>query len=253
MLQAFVVTLRQGLEAFLIVAVTLAFLRRTDGVRLAWAVGWGIAASVLISIGAGVLFQRAANQALWRGLLALAAAALVAASIAHTRRAAHAVKRGESFALDAPTTGALAAAFLFTVLMITRQGIETVLLMDAVLFQIRSAAVFLGALGGLAFAALLAALWPIFSRRIRAARFFQVTAIFLWLFVIQLTAAGIHEATEANIVPYSQELHEATEPYGPDGQYGQFLTYLLVVLPAGWLGFTALTGRDVHEQAGAAK
>jgi high-affinity iron transporter len=41
---------------------------------------------------------------------------------------------------------------------------------------------------------------------------------------------------EANIgIPNSEALHWATEPYGPDGRYGQLLTYLLVILPLGWL------------------
>ena len=65
--------------------------------------------------------------------------------------------------------------------------------------------------------------------------FFQVTAVFLLVFVLQLLIYGFHELTEANIFPYSEPLHWATEPYGPDGRYGQFLSYLLVMLPLGWL------------------
>ena len=48
------------------------------------------------------------------------------------------------------------------------------------------------------------------------------------MFVVQLFIYGFHELTEANIFPYSEPLHWATEPYGPDGRYGQYLTYLLV-------------------------
>ena len=53
---------------------------------------------------------------------------------------------------------------------------------------------------------------------------------------------GFHELTEANIFPYSEPLHLATEPYGPDGQYGQYLSYLLVLIPAGWLLFAGVFG-----------
>jgi len=63
MLQAFVVTLREGLEAFLIVAISLAYLRKTGRGALVPAVHWGIAASIALSIGAGVLLAQAANQA----------------------------------------------------------------------------------------------------------------------------------------------------------------------------------------------
>jgi high-affinity iron transporter len=65
--------------------------------------------------------------------------------------------------------------------------------------------------------------------------FFQVTAVFLFVFVIQLVIYGFHELMEANIFPYSEPLHLATEPYGPDGRFGQYLSYLLVMLPLGWL------------------
>ena len=74
MLQAFVITLREGLEAFLIIAISLAYLRKSGRYQLVSAVHWGIGISVLLSIGAGVLFQQAANQALWEGVLALVAA-----------------------------------------------------------------------------------------------------------------------------------------------------------------------------------
>jgi high-affinity iron transporter len=58
--------------------------------------------------------------------------------------------------------------------------------------------------------------------------------------VVQLLIYGFHELTEANIFPYSEPLHWATEPYGPDGRYGQYLTYLLVMLPLGWLAVSSL-------------
>ena len=61
------------------------------------------------------------------------------------------------------------------------------------------------------------------------------------VFVVQLLIYGFHELTEANLFPYSEPLHWATDPYGPDGRYGQYLTYLLA-LPMGWLAFAALFG-----------
>ena len=52
-------------------------------------------------------------------------------------------------------------------------------------------------------------------------RFFQVTALFLVVFVGQLFIDGCHALTGANMFPYSEPLHLATESYGPDGRYGQ--------------------------------
>jgi high-affinity iron transporter len=86
---------------------------------------------------------------------------------------------------------------------------------------------------------------------VNLALFFQVTAIFLGVFVVQLAIYGLHELTEANLFAGSEALHWATEPYGPDGRYGQLLTYLLVALPVAWLGFAALFGhRPAHRAPG---
>jgi high-affinity iron transporter len=116
---------------------------------------------------------------------------------------------------------------------------ETVLLMSGLLFQQRSSVIALGAVLGTICAAIIAGLWSRFGHRINLARFFQVTAIFLLVFVVQLLIYGFHELTEAGVLPNSEKLHWATEPYGPDGVYGQYLSYLLVLLPLGWLAFSA--------------
>ena len=244
MLQAFVITLREGMEAFLIVAISLAYLKKTGRRDLTPAVHWGIVASVILSIGAGVLLQRAANQALYEGVLAMVAAVLVASLTVHMWRAAKRMKRQIEGRLEASSlrTGAAAFAgvFFFTLLMITREGMETALLMNALLFQVQSMTVLGGAVAGTALAAVVAWLWSRYGHRVNLAQFFQVTAVFLFVFVFQLVIYGFHELTEANIFPDSEPMHWATEPYGPDGVYGKYLTYMLVILPMGWLAVSAL-------------
>jgi high-affinity iron transporter len=244
MLQAFVITLREGLEAFLIVAISLAYLRKSGRRDLVPAVHWGIGVSILMSIAAAWLFQRASNQALWEGVLALVAAGLVASLIVHMWRHAKRLKREIEGKLQVSTlkTGAAAFAgvFMFTLLMIAREGMETALLMGTLLFQIRAMDIVLGAAAGTVSAAFVAWLWSKYGHRVNLALFFQVTAVFLMVFVIQLVIYGFHELTEANIFPYSEPLHWATEPYGPDGKYGQYLTYFLVLLPMAWLLFATV-------------
>jgi high-affinity iron transporter len=248
MSQSFVITLREGLEAFLIIAISLAYLRKTGRERLVPAVHWGIAIAVAASIGAGVLLQRASNQALWEGVLALVAAILVGTLIIHMWRTGRRMKANIEGRLENSAIRAGRAAFLgvlgFTVLMIAREGMETALLMNTLLFQVSDKSVLVGALGGTLAAASVAWLWSRYGRRVNLSRFFQVTAIFLFVFVLQLVLWGFHELTEANIgIPNSEALHWATEPYGPDGIYGQYLTYLLVILPLGWLLASNLFGR----------
>jgi len=246
MLQAFIITLREGLEAFLIVAISLAYLRKTGRPQLTAAVHWGIGVALVLSVAAAVLFNSAANQALWEGVLALTAAVLVASLIVHMWRHAKRMKKDierhlESSALKVGTK-ALAGVFLFTLLMITREGMETALLMGTLLFQEAGTNIVIGALAGTLSAAFVAWLWSRYGHRINLALFFQVTAIFLGVFVVQLLIYGFHELTEANLFPGSGPLHDATEPYGPDGRYGQILSYLLLALPMGWLAFSALFG-----------
>jgi len=246
MLSAFVIFLREGLEAFLIVAISIAYLRKSRRSELVPAVHWGIALSVLLSIGAAVLFSRARNQALWEGVLAFVAAVSVASLTVHMWRTAKRIKRDIEGHLHVSTlkTGAAAftGVFLFTLLMITREGMETALLMGTLLFQVKAPDVIMGALGGLVIAAFVASLWSRYGHRVNLGLFFQVTAVFLLVFVVQLLIYAFHELMEANIFPYSGPLHAATEPYGPDGIYGHWLTYLLVLLPMGWLAVSSIVG-----------
>src|SRR4249919_3697332 len=125
MLQAFVITLREGLEAFLIIGISLAYLRKSGRQELLSAVHWGIGLSVLLSVGAAYLFQQASNQSLWEGVLAIAAAASVATLTVHMWRTAKKIKSDIEGQLRSSTMKQGAAAFLgvlgFTMLMITRE------------------------------------------------------------------------------------------------------------------------------------
>jgi len=243
MIQAFVITLREGLEAFLIVAISLAYLKKTGRRSLLPAVRWGIVVSVLLSIGAGLLLAQANNQALWEGVLALTAALLVASLTMHMWKAGKRMKREIEGRLEASSVKLGRAAFMgvfgFTLLMITREGMETALLMTQLIFTVKSTQVVAGAAAGTLCAGFVAWLWSRYGYRVNLSRFFQVTAIFLLVFVVQLLIYGFHELTEANIFPNSQPLHDATEAYGPDGIYGQYLTYMLVILPVAWLAVTS--------------
>jgi len=177
----------------------------------------------------------------------LVAAVLVGSLIVHMWRVGRHLKRDIEGRLEASSIRAGSAAFMgvfvFTLLMITREGMETALLMNTILFQVRSVDIITGAIGGTLIAAFVAFLWSRYGHRVNLARFFQVTAVFLLVFVVQLVIYGVHELTEANIFPGSQPWHDATEPYGPDGIYGHYLTYMLVLLPLAWLALSNLFSR----------
>lgn len=243
MLQAFVITLREGLEAFLIVAISLAYLRRIRRPELTRAVHWGIAAGLAVSGVAGYLLFNASNQELLEGPLALIAAVSVAWLTVQMWRAGRHMKADIEGRLRSSTERAgcaVLAVFLFTLLMISREGMETALL----LIQLHETLnLLVGAAAGLVGAAGVAWLWSRYGHRVNLALFFQVTAIFLFVFVVQLFIAGIHETAEANLLPYSAAIHAATEAWGPDSAFGHLLTYLMAVLPLAWVAIRASVSR----------
>lgn len=236
MLQAFVITLREGLEAFLIVAISLAYLKQSGRLPLTRAVYWGIVAAALLSLAGGYLLYNAANQERLEGPLAVVAAVSVTWMVVHMWRAGRRMKGDIEGKLQASAVragaGAFAGVFLFTVLMVAREGMETVLLLLQLRETLDLAA---GAALGLAGAAGIAWLWSRYGHRINLTLFFQATAIFLFVFVVQLTIRGVHEMAEQGLLPYSAVIHQDTEAWGPDSPFGHLLTYSLVLLPAVWL------------------
>src|SRR5213592_269674 len=77
MLQILIVTMREGIEAFLIVAITAGILRQTGRTALLPALYWGTAVAVGGSFIASLFFSGAENKPLWEGVLAAAAAVMV--------------------------------------------------------------------------------------------------------------------------------------------------------------------------------
>ena len=236
MLQAFVIILREGFESFLIVAIIAAYLRKTGQALLLPAVNWGIAASVFASGGLGYLLLQGANQSLWEGIFGMIAAVLVTWLVVHMWRTAPHMKRDMEHRLAQATEGkpkksALFGVFAFTVLMITREGMETALL----LIQIHEPRIVSGILLGIGAASAMAYAWGRWGHLINLKLFFQVTAVFLLLFVMQILIYSFHELTEAGVLPNSPALHLATEPFSPAGLYGKWFSLSMVALCAVWM------------------
>jgi high-affinity iron transporter len=246
--QILLVTLREGIEMFLIVAIAAAYLRKTGRAPLLSAVGWGTAAAIGMSLALGFWLAELAVVPKWESLLALIAAALVISMVIYMLRAAKHLRReiGERLehAAERPGHGAWLAVFLFVVLMITREGMETAFITASLFRQTDTAPFVWGAIAGLALASALAWAWWRYGHRVNLALFFRVTSVFLILFALQLLLYSFHEATEANLLPIDNAYwHIATEPYGPEGQYGALFTYALVLVPAAWLAIAALRTR----------
>jgi len=219
MLSSFIIVLREGFEAFLIVAIAVAYLRKSGRDELVRAVYWGILASVLASAAVGYVLLLGVDQAFWEGVLGLVAMVMVTSLVVHMWRTGPRIGGQIRARLDEasskPTSwAAFLGVFTFTVLMITREGMETALM----LFQLRKAHLIAGCVLGVLAAAAMAYLWGRYGHRIDLHRFFQVTGIFLLLFVLQigspllvvmiigLGTAG-HQAFSSNIFTMISDLY----------------------------------------------
>lgn len=242
-----VVTLREGIEMFLIVAIAIAYLSKTGRRQLLPAVAWGAGTAVVASVILGVWLAEAVVTPLWSGVLTLVAAGLVIGMVIYMMRAAKRMSTDIGLRLEAaatrPGAGAWLGVFLFTVLMITREGMEFAFVAAAIARQADNAVEILsGAFLGLIAAGLLAAGWIRYGHRVRLALFFQVTSIFLVLFVLQLVLYAFHEFTEANALPIDNAYwHLATEEWA-EGAYANAIGVALIVVPLAWLAYAMLAG-----------
>ena len=252
MLNALIIVFREGFEAFLTVAIIFAYLRKTQRDWLRPAVYWGIGVSVIASFALGWVLQHSVHQPVWEGVLGLVAAVLVATFVIHVWRTAPRMKKNMESRLERHSTHqsrvlAIAAVFGFTVLMVTREGMETALM----LIQVRQAGFWFGCGLGVAAAATMSWLWAHFGHRINVKRFFQVTGLFLLMFTVQIIFYSIHEFSEAGLLPNSEAIHLATEPYSPVGVYGRWFSVVMVGACAAWLAGASLLDRTrrTHQAA----
>lgn len=236
MLQSFIIVLREGFESFLIVAVISAYLQKTGRRALMPAVYWGIAVSVGVSVLLGHLLLQGGNEPLWEGTLAAVSSVLIAFFVVHMWKTAGTLKKDMEQRLarqvEVPSTkAAFLGVFGFTVLMIAREGMETALL----LIQVHTGNVVAGAALGFLGALAMALLWWRVGHVINLKLFFQVTAVFLLLFLCQVLIYSFHEFTEAGVIPNSEYWHIATEPFSPDGMYGKWISVGMMLVCGVWL------------------
>jgi high-affinity iron transporter len=258
MLNSFIIVLREGFESILLVAVILAYLRKSGQKWLtsyvfiatasALAASGGLAyllntgvddATVQSMFGpfiGGYISQFFANEALREAILGAIAVVMVGTLVIHMWRTGPKIQQRMRERLNAVSSkssrvAAVAGVFLFTFLMITREGMETALM----LMQVKDPNLINGALLGLLAAIAFAFGWAKFGHLINIKRFFQVTGIFLLLFMVQVSIYSFHEFSEAGLLPNSEFLHEATEKFSPDGLYGKWFSPIMVGICALWL------------------
>jgi FTR1 family protein len=205
MLSAFLISLREGVEAALIVGLCLAYLRKIDRRELERPVWLAVGAALLASVALAWFFDYLpVNQEGFEGLLMLLAAALLVGMIVWMRRVARSL-RGEIEARVGHFAGrgrlAALGLFFFVSSMVLREGVETVIFLRAVSLDASGAPMILGTLLGLALAVALGLFFFQGTLPIRLDRFFEATSIMLVVVAVQLTLSGVHELSEALLIP----------------------------------------------------
>lgn len=243
MFETLMITFREGLEAFLIIAITTAYLIKTGGQHLVPYVKYACYVAIALCAALGIkLAEIGGLTPFWEGMLAFIAAILVISCTVHMLRMGKHMKKEITGAIDKASASGSAKVgiFGFVLLMMGREGVEAATMIASVSQRANSMHLVIGGILGLLLAGAVAWAWSKYGHRINLSLFFKVTAVFMILFSLQLLIYAFHEFTES---PELYRLgildvnywHQATEAYGPEGQFGHWLTYSLVLLPLGFL------------------
>jgi high-affinity iron transporter len=205
-LQAFIITLREGVEAALIVGITLAYLNKIQRTDLRKSVYAALAAALVASIGVAIALSRLdLNEDIFEGWVMLGAAFFVVTMIIFMMRTGKKLKgeiEGKIGSLAG--RGSQIGVFLFVFLMVLREGGETVLILSAVKLESTALMSFIGTLLGVFAAVLFGVMFIKGSVRINLQKFFRFTTVILFFVAAQLVISGLHELSENGVLPSSK-------------------------------------------------
>ncbi len=206
MLQAFIITLREGVEAALIVGITLAYLAKIGRPELRKTVYAALIAAFVGSIGVAIVISRThLNEDVFEGWVMLVAAFFVITMVIFMMKTGRKLK-GDIEGKVGLLVGkdAWFGLFIFIFLMVLREGAETVLILSAVSLNSTELMSFLGTLLGVFAAIAFGVMFVKGSVRINLQKFFRVTTAILFLVAAQLLISGLHELSESGFVPSSK-------------------------------------------------
>ena len=208
MISALLITLREGLEAALIVGIVLGYLRqigRRDQMRSAWA-GVGLAAllsaiTALAMHAIGAALETPFEQ-IFEGTTMLLAVAVLTWMVFWMRYQARFIKRDlENKVQAAVTRSENWGLFGLTFLAVFREGVETALFLAANAFAVDATGTLVGALSGMTIAIAAGMLIYVYAARLDLKLFFDVTSVLLIVFAAGLLARGVYEFQEIGWLP----------------------------------------------------
>jgi high-affinity iron transporter len=252
MLQAFIITLREGVEAALIVGITLAYLGKIGRNDLRKAVYAALGAAFAGSIGIAIVISRLNwNEDVFEGWIMLVAAFFVVTMVIFMMKTGRKLK-GEIEGKVGLLAGkdAWVGLFFFVFLMVLREGAETVLILSAVSLNSTELMSFLGTLLGVIATIAFGVIFVKGSVRINLQKFFRVTTAILFLVAAQLVIAGLHELSESGVIPSSKR---EMALIGPIVRNDLFFFVTIVALAALMILFDAKRRQPVPESASPAQ
>jgi high-affinity iron transporter len=227
----FLIGLREGLEAALVVSILVAFLVRTDRRHVLPKVWFGVAIAVAISVGVTLvlaLTQQAltfeAQEALG-GSLSIIAVGFVTWMIFWMRRTARTISADLRGKLEDAIKMGSTAVVLMAALAVGREGLETALFFfTAAQAAGETTQPLIGFLLGIAVAIVLAYLLYRGAVKINLSRFFMITGALLIFVAAGILAYGVHDLQEAGILPGLNSLaFDVSAAVPPDSWYGVLL------------------------------
>ncbi|MEU6390338.1 iron uptake transporter permease EfeU [Streptomyces sp. NPDC046939] len=236
----YLIGLREGLEASLVVCILIAYLVKTerrDALKPVW-LGIGVAVFLALAFGAALEFGSQemtfkAQEALG-GSLSIIAVGLVTWMVFWMRRTARHLKRELHGKLDTALSAGTAALVVTAFLAVGREGLETSLFVWTAVHATDNGTVepVVGALLGLATAVLLGWLFYRGALRINLARFFTWTGAMLVVVAAGVLAYGFHDLQEADFIGGLNNLaFDISSTIAPDGWLGTLLKGVLNFQP----------------------
>jgi high-affinity iron transporter len=229
----FLIGLREGVEAALILAIVVAYLVRTDNRAQVGRVWLGAGLAMIISVALGlVLFNTAGGleepyEQYFEGSAMLLAAGVVTWMLFWMRRQAAGMRGALHAQIDrAIGEGTVLGLAVLAFTAVIREGIETSIFLaaQATSADTGAASVLTGALVGLAAAAGIGWLFYTGSRRINLRTFFTWTGVALVFIAAGLLSHAAHEFIEVGVIPFgTQTAFDISGLLPHDDGIGQFL------------------------------
>jgi high-affinity iron transporter len=207
MLQTFIITLREGVEAALVIAIAVAYLRKTGRQDLMPAVYRALISAVFACFLAAWGFTKIGlNDDAYEGWTLLVSAVFVLSMVVWMNRHGGKLKGEIETRLqkDSVAGGGSWGVFLFVFLMIFREGVETVIMLYGVV-RLDTSGILegVGAILGIGLAVLFGVSFVRGTIRVNLKQFFRMTTVILMVVVFQLAITGLHELSESQILPAS--------------------------------------------------